>query len=79
MMSKKIGIARPSRGTVIRWLPNVAAGYGFIKPDGESHDVYLQSYDVTSGKIFEGARVEFWRIPSKIMPGRYHANNVRVI
>ena len=77
-MSKKIGIARPSKGTVVKWIPSVADGYGFIKPDGEAHDIYLQAYDVKSGKIVEGARVEFWRTPSKIR-GRYHAANVRVL
>lgn len=75
----KAKVTPPSKGTVVKWMPDVADGYGFIKPDGEACDIYVQAYDVTVGKIFEGARVEFWRTPSKIMQGRYHAANVRVL
>jgi cold shock CspA family protein len=65
------------RGTVVYWIPSKS--YGFVKPDGEAHDVYVQLSEVTEGKIFQGARVEFSRTKSKITRGRHHAADVRVI
>jgi len=47
-----------TKGVVKRWLP--VRGYGFIRPDGETKDVYVHHSDLNNVTYLrEGEKVEF--------------------
>jgi CspA family cold shock protein len=47
-----------TKGVVRRWLP--VRGYGFIRPDGETKDVYVHRSDLNNVTYLrEGEKVEF--------------------
>lgn len=57
-------------------------GFGFIRPDGESDDVFFHT-SALQGVMFdslnEGQRVEFDKQPDERDPRRSRAMNVRVV
>ena len=56
-------------------------GFGFIRPDGESDDIFFHTSAVTGGafdSLEEGQRVEFEKGADERDPRKTRALNVRV-
>lgn len=57
-------------------------GFGFIRPDGGTQDLFFHSSGVEDGtfdQLREGDRVEFTEGTDPRNPGRARAENVRVV
>ncbi len=56
-------------------------GFGFIRPEGATEDIFFHSSSVTSGvfdQLNEGQQVEFDKEPDPRDPKRSRAVNVRL-
>jgi cold shock CspA family protein len=53
-------------GDIVRWLPQIGSGYGFIRPDrGDSDDLFLPASSLPPGdpdRTLVGRRVSFDRV-----------------
>jgi CspA family cold shock protein len=57
-------------------------GFGFIRPDGESEDIFFHTSSVEGGgfdSMSEGQRVEFEKGKDDRDPRKTRATNVRVV
>jgi len=57
-------------------------GFGFIRPEGESEDIFFHTSSVEGGgfdNLVEGQRVQFEKGKDERDPRRSRATNVRVV
>jgi CspA family cold shock protein len=65
-------------GVVRRW--NAEKAYGFIRPDGDAHDVFIHIRGTRDGWALEvGQRVSYFLQPDRLDPHKVMATDAVVI